>query len=237
MSKKLVIFDCDGTLVDTEYLYCAAFSKLITSVGLDYCTPEYAMSNFKGGKVSHTISMLEKKHDIDFPDNYEDLFIEYALDFQKDYQKIIPDAKEVIADIKENSDVSICVASNGERECVISSLKMAGIYKFFNENEIFTSAEVKNPKPAPDIFIHTCNKMGFSTDETIVIEDSITGIKAAKSANIDVIAFTGAIHDPKDKYQVVNEMKKMQPIKIIDDFIHIISEIKPFEKLDNKMSS
>ena len=232
----LIIFDCDGTLVDTEYLYCVSCSNLVKSVGIDYCTPEYAMNNFKGGMMSSTIKMLSKKHNVKFPENFLDIFIENALLLQEEHQKIIPNVEEVIRNIRENTDIAICVASNGERKNVINSLKTANLDEFFDENVVFTSADVSNPKPDPDIFLYVIENMGFSAEETVIIEDSITGIKAAKAANIDVIAFTGAIHDENDKKRAIIEMEKISPMEIIDDFIHILDSLKISKNLAKQIA-
>ena len=83
-----------------------------------------------------------------------------------------------VPEILKNIRIPVCVASNGEPTHVRNSLRLTKLYDFFNEN-IFTASEVKAPKPEPDLFLYAADKMGFEPNECVVIEDSVTGVKAA----------------------------------------------------------
>ncbi len=94
-----------------------------------------------------------------------------------------------------------CVASNSNRTHVINCLKISEQLKYFSEETIFTSAQVKKPKPAPDLFLFAAKEMGFQPEDCIVIEDSKTGAEAAIAAGMDVIIYLAGTHTRYDWYK------------------------------------
>jgi phosphoglycolate phosphatase len=97
-------------------------------------------------------------------------------------------AIEGVEELLVNLEIPVCVASNGEPTHINQSLEMTGLSDFFDGN-IFSAADIGVPKPAPDLFLYAAEKMGFKPEECIVVEDSVTGVTAAKRANMKVYGF------------------------------------------------
>jgi HAD superfamily hydrolase (TIGR01509 family) len=96
---------------------------------------------------------------------------------------------------KLNGNHKLCVASNGERGNVIKSLTVTGLKRFFTDDRIFTKIQVPAPKPAPDLFLFTCEQMEHDPARSIIIEDSVPGVRGAKAAGIKVLGYVGASHN------------------------------------------
>lgn len=97
--------------------------------------------------------------------------------------------------------IATCVASSSPRARVIKALNLTKQLDYFTDEAIFTSQQVKNGKPAPDLFLFAAEKMGFKPQNCIVIEDSAAGIEAAIAANMNVIGFLGGSHAQFPWYQ------------------------------------
>lgn len=120
-----------------------------------------------------------------------------------------------------------CVASSSSRERVIKSLNITKQKVFFKDEYIFTSEQVKNGKPAPDLFLFAADQMGYHPKDCLVIEDSIAGIQAAKAANMQVIGFLGASHTKFDWYSQ----------RIIEQNVTITKNVNELIPLINKFSN
>lgn len=185
MQGKLIIFDCDGTLVDSEYIACKVFTKHWSSHGVHFTEDEFK-ENFIGTGhnapiVIETFARMpahanEKGH----------LIFEQAL---ANDLEVVCGMKELMPTLKHE----ICVASNSTLNYVESVLRKTALYAFF-ERKIFSAHQVKNPKPAPDVFLHAAEALGFKSNQCVVVEDSVAGIAAAKAANMKVVGFTAGKH-------------------------------------------
>jgi len=216
MTYELVIFDCDGTLVNSEYLYNAVTAELLNEIGYKEYTPELCLELFVGQSWSTIRAELEVRHQEKMPDDLVERFVRLAEQRLTGDVEAIPEAHEVLTLISKT--YSVCVASNGERAAVFKSLTVTGLMPFFDETRIFTKIQVPRPKPAPDLFLFACAQMGISPAKALVIEDSVTGVRAAKAAHIDVIGFVGAAHDPVKQAQ---NLVDAGAYKVIDRLIHI----------------
>ena len=219
MSSSLIIFDCDGTLVDSELLYNTITSELLTEMGFDAYTPERCIELFAGQSWSTIKSILEEAHGDIIPPDIIERYIRTANGRMDDVEAP-DDAHHVVRTIKDNH--SVCVASNGERNNVIKSLTVTGLIEFFPDEHIFTKILVERPKPAPDLFLHTAEQLGFDIDQCLVIEDSTAGVHAAKAANMQVIGFTGASHD---KAAQTKALEDAGADIITDRLIHILEHV------------
>lgn len=192
MGKSLIIFDCDGTLVDSETLYNSITSELLTEMGLPEYTTERCIELFAGQSWRTIKDMLEDTHRIEIPESMVDQFVEKSY-AGMDSLNTSEDAHDVVGALHQSH--KICVASNGERGGVLKSLAVTGLDQYFPEHHIFTKIQVERPKPAPDLFLFTAEQMGFEPPQCLVIEDSPTGVIAAVAAGIHVIGYTGCSHD------------------------------------------
>lgn len=216
----LVIFDCDGTLVDSEYLNNKAVADYLCSLGFTKYTVEYALGNFMGMTMEDIRLIVEAETGEKIPDDYKEQFIANVEAAIPLYLEPVGQAAEVVAACAQSA--AICVASNGERPNVLSCVRAAGLQKHFPDPLIFTKDMVDKGKPAPDLFLHAARKMGANPSKTLVIEDSTPGVKAGKAAGMTVVGFTGAAHN---KQVAAQTLAKAGADAVFDRLIHIIDYI------------
>ncbi len=217
----LIIFDCDGTLVDSEYLYNSITSELLGEMGYHEYTPELCMELFTGQSWSTIRVTLEQRHGEPMPDDIIQRYIRIANEKMDHNFDATEHANDVLH--KLGAERKICVGSNGERNNVIKSLEVTGLLHHFDEDRIFTKIQVKRPKPAPDLFLFACEKMQIEPANSLVIEDSPAGVKAAHAAGIHVLGFIGTAHN-QDKQ--AEALKNAGADAIIDTLIHIEDHLR-----------
>ena len=180
MNTKCILFDCDGTLVDSENITNRVVANMAGELGISMTLRE-AQIKFGGKTLDAVIYGMKEMSGKDIPADWLPRLVkEVSKAYETDLQPI-----EGIKKLLDSIDIPICVASNGEPRHVKGSLMLTGLNGYFNEN-VFTASEVNRPKPAPDLFLHAAQKMGFKPKDCVVIEDSIPGVTAAVNANIKV---------------------------------------------------
>jgi HAD superfamily hydrolase (TIGR01509 family) len=185
MMNKLVIFDCDGVLVDSEIVSNRIDAEALTSFGYAI-TAEESIRRFTGLNAKAVRQIILNESGIEIPLDY--LASQQSLvlkAFETELKPLMKPVLEVINEMK----ISRCVASSSPRNRVIRCLELTEQFIYFNDESIFTSQQVSNGKPAPDLFLFAANQMGFNQEDCIVIEDSAAGIEAAISAGMRVIGF------------------------------------------------
>jgi len=182
---KLIIFDCDGTLVDSEVVAARVFTAYWATHGVHLTETEFK-ENFigKGNHHPDSIEMFKKMPDHAMEEG--DRLWDEAL---KESLKPVSGMIELLSSLKGK----LSVGSNSSIEHVNCALKKTGMARFFGEN-VFSANLVANPKPAPDLFLFISRKFAIEPRNCIVIEDSPSGVQAAKNAGMKVIAFSGAAH-------------------------------------------
>ena len=180
MNTKCILFDCDGTLVDSENITNRVVANMAGELGISMTLRE-AQIKFGGKTLDAVIYGMKEMSGKDIPTDWLPRLVkEVSKAYETDLQPM-----EGIKKLLDSIDIPICVASNGEPRHVKGSLMLTGLNGYFNEN-VFTASEVNRPKPAPDLFLHAAQKMGFKPKDCVVIEDSIPGVTAAVNANIKV---------------------------------------------------
>ncbi len=186
-SKKLIIFDFDGTLVDTEFIASRVFTQVWTSLGIPM-TEDYFLTNFAGtGHDAQIVVDLKIKLK---PEGLAKSQSAFDLALQTDL-KPVAGMELLLASLQNN--FTYCVASNSETEYLHRVLKISGLQHFFADR-IFSAHDVEKPKPAPDVFLLAARTLGFTPQNCIVIEDSAAGIAAGKNAEMKVIGFFAGLH-------------------------------------------
>jgi HAD superfamily hydrolase (TIGR01509 family) len=184
----LLIFDCDGVLVDSEHLACAALAEVMTTLGHSM-TADEAMLAFAGRSLKDVLARAERLLSRPIPkDLGEQAAVQLMARFRRELQAVAG-VKEAIAALPYRR----CVASSSEPGRLTLSLDVTGLSALFGNN-VFSAVEVANGKPAPDLFLLAARRLGEDPSSCIVIEDSVLGVEAAGAAGMAAIGFAGASH-------------------------------------------
>ncbi|UDL94477.1 HAD family hydrolase [Lichenihabitans sp. PAMC28606] len=186
----LLIFDCDGVLVDSEQLAFAAFVDVLNRAGVPATTAMVA--DCFGMKQADVLQKIAQATHMDIPDGVtEALWPATRRAFERDLQP----TQGVKAFLDRLDGVKRCVASSSNPERIRLSLELTGLAGYFDE-AVFSSHQVARGKPAPDIFLFAARKMGVAPDRCIVIEDSVFGAEGGTAAGMRVIGYVGGSHIP-----------------------------------------
>lgn len=212
----LIIFDCDGTLVDTEGYNNQATLDVLAEEGLHY-DHHYAMTHWVGKTLTNILLSIQMETGKQFPPDMRDRYVRRCVELRKAGLLPVPGALELVD--AASKKMKVCVGSNGERANVISALEMTGLMPYFTEDHTFTRIQVKNPKPYPDLFLYAAEQMGgVDPARCLVIEDSSSGVMAGAAAGMTVWGFTGSSHEP-EKAAVV--LKGAGAHEVFSSLIHI----------------
>ncbi|TWB07028.1 HAD family hydrolase [Bradyrhizobium stylosanthis] len=188
MPIDLIIFDCDGVLVDSEVISCRAHANALTRHGYPI-TSEQVSRRFLGRSTKQANLEIETELGRTLPEAYHgDLQDELFRSFEADLEAI-----RGIHDVLDVVTQAVCVASSGSHQRMQVSLGSTGLHERLAPN-IFSSSQVKNGKPAPDLFLFAANQMGVPPERCVVIEDSLAGIAGARAAGMTVFGFCGGSH-------------------------------------------
>ena len=186
----LIIFDCDGVLVDSEVISCRAHAETLTRHGYPI-TADEVLNRFLGVSDREARLMIENEIGRKLPNDFESQVKQATLQFYADDLRAISYVSEAIAAI----GLPKCVASSGTPEKIRHGLTCAGLYDQLAPH-IFSASEVKRGKPAPDLFLFAAEQMQAAPAQCLVIEDSIPGVTGAVAAGMTVLGFHGGSHCP-----------------------------------------
>jgi HAD superfamily hydrolase (TIGR01509 family) len=187
-SIDLVIFDCDGVLVDSEVISCRAHSQMLTRHGYPI-TADQVLDRFLGVSDREARLTIEAELGRKLPDDFEVQVKQATLGSYADDLRAISNVDEAIAAI----GLPKCVASSGTPEKIRHGLTCAGLYDLLAPH-IFSASQVKRGKPAPDLFLFAAEQMQIAPERCLVIEDSVPGITGARAAGMTVLGFFGGSH-------------------------------------------
>ncbi|MBL0372687.1 HAD family hydrolase [Rhizobium sp. KVB221] len=208
-ASHLIIFDCDGVLVDSEPISFSVLRDTLANAGVNV-SESRAYQQFLGKSMATITRLIADEFSISLgQEHIEAMRRELFARFQAELQPI-----RGIRELLENSPYTRCVASSSQPERIRLSLKKTGLIDFFEPN-IFSATMVSKGKPAPDLFLHAAQSMGFAPSQCIVIEDSPAGIKAAHAAGMHVFAFTGGSHAEISNLREM--VVSLEPAAIFDD--------------------
>jgi len=184
----LIIFDCDGVLVDSEVISCRAHAETLTRHGYPI-TADQVLNRFLGVSDREARLMIENEISRKLPNDFESQVKQATLQFYADDLRAISYVGEAIAAI----GLPKCVASSGTPEKIRHGLTCARLYDQLAPH-IFSASEVKRGKPAPDLFLFAAEQMQAAPARCLVIEDSIPGVTGAVAAGMTVLGFHGGSH-------------------------------------------
>ena len=180
---KCIIFDCDDVLVDSEAITNRVLVEMAAELGLEI-DPIFAEKEFLGKSLKYIFQYFETHLGEPLPINFEKDFRTRTFKiFEQEIQPITG-----VHDLLNKIDVPFCVASSGPHTKIELNLKATDLLDKF-KGRMFSCFDVDKWKPDPAIFLYAAEKMGFSPSECVVIEDSISGIQAAKGGGFDVYGF------------------------------------------------
>jgi HAD superfamily hydrolase (TIGR01509 family) len=184
----LIIFDCDGVLVDSEVISSRAHAQTLTRHGYPI-TADQVLRRFLGVSDREARLMVEAETGRELPEDFEAQMKAAALACYADELKPIAH----ITDAVQAISLPKCVASSGTPEKIHHGLSCANLYGLLAPN-IFSATQVKHGKPAADLFLFAAEQMKAQPEQCLVIEDSVAGVTGARAAGMTVLGFHGGSH-------------------------------------------
>lgn len=184
----LIIFDCDGVLIDSESMACATDAELLTEAGFPITAEEMA-HRFAGVPSDAVYTAIEAELGKPLPADLEDRFKARMVEkYRNELQPI-----DGIADVLRALPHARCVASSSSPAKLALGLIETDLFEALYPH-IFSTSLVRRGKPHPDIFLYAAKKMGVPHTHCVVIEDSVAGVTAAHAAQMASVGFTGGSH-------------------------------------------
>jgi HAD superfamily hydrolase (TIGR01509 family) len=190
----LVIFDCDGVLVDSERIANREFAALLREIGLEFTLPQM-FETFVGNSMPRCVEIITGLLGHAPPTDLLDRYSARVAAVLPGELRAVNGAVALL-DGLDAAGVPYCVASNGEHPLMRVKLDTAGLlYRF--EGRRFSSADVARPKPAPDLFLHAARTMGVPPARCAVVEDSPLGVQGACAAGIKTFGFADVMPEQR----------------------------------------
>ena len=215
---KNIIFDFDGVIVDSEVLASKAFAKYFSK--FDRSIKEEQFYKYAGKKTVEVIDLLSTKYKIENKENFTNEIFDIVAEVYSRDLKLVDGAKDYIS--KSNRDHFI--GSNSNKDRIMDGLKLVDLDKIFLSDHVYSFDMVERPKPDPDIYLKVLNDNSLNIQETIIIEDSGVGVKAASSAGVRVFGLTAGKHwhSNRDK----NELFDNGALNVFSDYISLGNAIE-----------
>jgi len=189
----LLIFDCDGVLVDSEYLFARIACECLSEIGVAL-TPQQAARRFAGVSLKDMLAQVEAEHGAALPEGFLARLIRREGEAYARQLEPLPGVRDAILALP----LRRCVASSSLPERISESLAVTKLDDLFAKEARFSTALVANGKPAPDIFEYAARRMDATPASCIVIEDSVPGVIGAVAAGMQVVGFVGGRHCGED---------------------------------------
>ena len=207
---KNIIFDFDGVVVDSEVLASKAFSKYLSK--FDKSIKEEQFYKYAGKKTVEVIDLLSAKYKIENKEKFTNEIFDIVSEVYSKDLKLVDGAKDYIS----KSDRNHFIGSNSNKDRILDGLKLVGLDKFFLSDQVYSFDMVKRPKPDPDIYLKVLNDNSLNREESVIIEDSGVGVKAATAAGVRVFGLTAGKHwhSNRDK----NELFDNGALNVFSDY-------------------
>ena len=217
---KLIIFDCDGVLVDSEVISAKILVQELAKINIAV-SEQHVFERFVGRSLADVAESLQMPISSDIFDKFNMAYHTSLLDAFSRELKGMAGVRNVISQL----DVPYCVATSSGRRRTLNSLRLSDLASLFGEN-VFTASQVNNGKPAPDLFLFAARKMGVAPESCLVIEDSLAGVQAAQAAQMRVWRFTGGSHFAKMGPDFAKVSPAIPMFDTWDDFFEVDPNLK-----------
>ena len=205
----LVIFDCDGVLIDSEIISARMLVDALAGFGVTIDL-DYVARHFLGRSYPTVMQQIRAEFGLDLPPDFEDQYRARLMAAFATGLTIMPHVRSVL----EQIDMPFCIATSSSPMRAAASLGLVGLSHLAGQ-KLFTATMVERGKPAPDLFLLCAEKHGADPAACVVIEDSLNGIRAGKAAGMQVWRFTGGSHLPKP---LADEPEGAKPDRRFDTF-------------------
>lgn len=186
-NARLVIFDCDGVLVDSEIISNGVLARMLTEQGLP-TTLAQARRDYQGLLLAEVAVQAQQRLGRALPEDWLAQFERRrAALFRRELQAV-PGAAEAVERVS-STGLAVCVASQGKLEKTRLSLELTGLRHLFPAHSLFSAYQVARGKPHPDLFLHAAQVMGVRAADCTVVEDTPSGVAAAVSAGMPVLGY------------------------------------------------
>ncbi|RKF19753.1 HAD family hydrolase [Alginatibacterium sediminis] len=202
--RKFLIFDCDGTLVESEYWCQHGLELKFRDYGINISTEEL-IKRFKGIKLDLILKEISQQFSTSFADNFEVEYRALVADLLTQHIEPCPGVLHALEQLK----FPMSVASNGPHSKTLRSLQLTGLDSYF-EQHIFSAYDVQAWKPDPRLFLHAATQMSAQASECIVIEDSLVGVEAALKAGMHCIYYDPqSLGFKSSQVTIINHMNQL----------------------------
>lgn len=184
---ELVIFDCDGVLVDSEPISAAVLARALSAAGLPTSSSQ-ALHEYKGLLLSEVVARAEARLGAALAPGFGPAFErDRTREFKRSLRPIAEAAGTVAAFTA--AGVRVCVASQGKLEKTELTLTLTGLRSLFGSDALFSAYSVARGKPHPDLFLHAARVMGVAPGRSVVVEDTTIGVRAAVAAGMRAFGY------------------------------------------------
>lgn len=184
----LIIFDCDGVLVDSEPISNGVLAQMLTEQGLPTTLPQ-ARREYQGLLLGDVLTLAEQKLGHPLPAGWLTRYERTRAAVFRRELRAVPGAADILRLVGRSRDVRACVASQGKLEKTRLTLGITNLAELIDEDAIFSAESVARGKPHPDLFQHAAKAMGFGPEECVVVEDTVIGVTAAVAAGMRVFGY------------------------------------------------
>jgi HAD superfamily hydrolase (TIGR01509 family) len=214
----LIIFDCDGVLVDSEPLAMRVLLETVAEAGTTIDAVN-GYESFLGKSLATVSEILRIEYGVDLDAAALDRMRARLYRLFRRELRPIPGIARALGELM----VPLCVASSSQMERIRLALEVTDLTTFFGQN-LFSASMVACGKPAPDLFLHVARQMGVDPARCIVVEDSPAGVHAAKCAGMRVFAFTGGSHAQSLSYR--RTLEALNPTLVFDDMLRLVDLVR-----------
>lgn len=212
----LVIFDCDGVLVDSERLTVGVEARLLTELGWPH-TAEEVVERWMGRASTHQLGEVEARLGREAMLAFDARSSEEVMEaFERDLRAV--EGIEHLVERLQAAGIPTCVASSGTHKKMRYTLGITGLYDTF-AGRIYSATEVAHGKPAPDLFLHAARRMGVPPEGCVVVEDSVYGVRAAVAAGMTAYGFAGGL-TPADALAAEGALVFQEMTELVDVLVH-----------------
>ena len=220
---ELVVFDCDGVVIDSEILSANVLIDMLATFGVAI-DPIYVQQHFLGCSFKTVAQNIYQHFSVQLPSDFEATYRKKLLQQFSTQLKTTAGIEKVLTQLS----TPYCIATSSSPSRTEKALNIVRLYDHFAPN-IFTSEEVKRGKPAPDLFLHAAKKMGVDAKNCLVIEDSQAGVQAGLSAGMQVLHYSGGQHLQNNINHVKNNYPDVDVLAHWQQFFTVFPLLKKLE--------